>query len=106
MKIRGECGPIEHFLSELKNMTQKLKGGHLKKCIAAKEAGYQKEARDDLHVVKNVPAVSRLQQGVRSGHAILRLIANRHCCHCDKGPVKVQGLAHVCAVGGAEYDAF
>ena len=31
MKIRGEGGPSEHFLSELKNVTQKLKGGHTSK---------------------------------------------------------------------------
>ena len=67
MKIRGEDGPVQHFLSVVKSLTQKLKGDHLKKCIDAKEAGSQQKARDDMQVLKEMPAVSRLQKGFAMG---------------------------------------
>ena len=97
--------PCSNYSTVLEQLVSELNAGHMKRCLAAYHESISAKVEEDREALRQMPAVSVLQEAVQHGYMVLIWVADQFG-HAAKLPPRVLSIVNACMAGAIAFDTF
>ena len=109
--IKCEPGPWQEYINVLKAFQGDLRDGVRKRCVEKREQMFRRKFADDRTAIKGLPSVPDMQDCVKTGYMMLRLIHKQFHgsptmtarARCDANAI-ISGGIYLDTFGGRKYE--